>query len=112
LGDGRAILFGHDWGAPIVWNTALLYPNKVAAVAGLSVPYIPRGPVAFIDIAKAAYKERFFYQLYFQEQGVAEEEFRPTSPLLCERSILPSPARRRSTSGSNTSLRMRNCSMA
>ncbi|NJS15230.1 MAG: alpha/beta hydrolase [Sphingopyxis sp.] len=20
---GRAILFGHDWGAPIVWNTAL-----------------------------------------------------------------------------------------
>ncbi len=81
LGDGRAILFGHDWGAPIVWNTALLYPNKVAAVAGLSVPYIPRGPVAFIDIAKAAYKERFFYQLYFQEQGVAEEEFEADIPV-------------------------------
>ncbi len=81
LGDGRAILFGHDWGAPIVWNTALLYPNKVTAVAGLSVPYIPRGPVAFIDIAKAAYKERFFYQLYFQEQGVAEEEFEANIPV-------------------------------
>jgi epoxide hydrolase A/B len=22
LGGGTAILFGHDWGAPIVWNTA------------------------------------------------------------------------------------------
>jgi pimeloyl-ACP methyl ester carboxylesterase len=81
LGDSRAILFGHDWGAPIVWNTALLYPNKVTAVAGLSVPYIPRGPLAFIDVAKAAYKDRFFYQLYFQEQGVAEEELEADIPV-------------------------------
>jgi pimeloyl-ACP methyl ester carboxylesterase len=49
LGGGTAVLFGHDWGAPIVWNTALLYPDKIAAVAGLSVPYIPKGPVAFIE---------------------------------------------------------------
>src|SRR5262249_32022988 len=38
---GTSILFGHDWGAPIAWNTALLFPEKVTAVAGLSVPYIP-----------------------------------------------------------------------
>ena len=74
LGNGTAILFGHDWGAPIVWNTALLYPNKVRAVAGLSVPYIPRGPVAFIEMAKAMYTDRFFYQLYFQKEGTAEAE--------------------------------------
>jgi pimeloyl-ACP methyl ester carboxylesterase len=75
LGGGTAILFGHDWGAPIVWNTALLYPNKVTAVAGLSVPYIPKGPMAFIEMAKAMYKDRFFYQLYFQNEGIAEAEF-------------------------------------
>jgi len=74
LGDGNAILFGHDWGAPIVWSTALLHPDKVRAVAGLSVPYIPRGPVSFLDIIKAAYKDRFFYQLYFQQEGAAEFE--------------------------------------
>jgi len=51
LGGGTAILFGHDWGAPVVWNTALLYPNKVSAVAGLSVPFLPRGPVSFLDMA-------------------------------------------------------------
>jgi pimeloyl-ACP methyl ester carboxylesterase len=74
LGGGTAILFGHDWGAPIVWNTALLYPDKVTAIAGLSVPYLPRGPVPFIEMAKALYKDRFFYQLYFQKEGVAEAE--------------------------------------
>jgi pimeloyl-ACP methyl ester carboxylesterase len=74
LGDGRAILFGHDWGAPIVWNTALLYPDKVAAVAGLSVPYVPRGPISRVEALNAAYKDRFFYQLYFQKEGVAERE--------------------------------------
>jgi pimeloyl-ACP methyl ester carboxylesterase len=80
LGDGRAILFGHDWGAPVVWNTALLYPGKVAAVAGLSVPFLPRGPVSFIDMARAMYKDRFFYQLYFQQEGAAEAEFEADIP--------------------------------
>jgi epoxide hydrolase A/B len=80
LGGGTAILFGHDWGAPIVWNTALLYPGKVVAVAGLSVPFVPRGPASFIDMAKVMYKDRFFYQLYFQQEGVAEAEFESDIP--------------------------------
>jgi pimeloyl-ACP methyl ester carboxylesterase len=80
LGGGTAILFGHDWGAPIVWNTALLYPGKVVAVAGLSVPFVPRGPASFIDMAKVMYKDRFFYQLYFQNEGVAEAEFETDIP--------------------------------
>lgn len=40
LGEEKAILVGHDWGAPICWNTAALYPERVSAVVGLSVPYI------------------------------------------------------------------------
>lgn len=74
LGGGRAILFGHDWGAPIVWTTTLLYPEKVTGVAGLSVPYIPQGPVPFLALARQVYAGRFFYQLYFQQEGVAEAE--------------------------------------
>jgi pimeloyl-ACP methyl ester carboxylesterase len=80
LGGGSAILFGHDWGAPIVWNTALLYPDKVVAVAGLSVPFVPRRPASFIDMAKVMYKDRFFYQLYFQQEGVAEAELEADIP--------------------------------
>ena len=74
LGGGRGILFGHDWGAPIVWASARLHADKVAAVAGLSVPHIPFGQVSLIDLAKELFKDRFFYQLYFQEEGVAEAE--------------------------------------
>lgn len=74
LGGGQAILFGHDWGAPIVWNTALLYPDKVRAVAGLSVPYFPRGETSMLKLAEQIYAGRFFYQLYFQKEGVAEAE--------------------------------------
>jgi pimeloyl-ACP methyl ester carboxylesterase len=72
---GKAILFGHDWGAPIVWNTALRHGDKVAAVAGLSVPYVPAGDVNFLDMARQIYAGKFFYQLYFQAEGVAEAEF-------------------------------------
>ncbi|CAM3190575.1 Alpha/beta fold hydrolase [Sphingomonas antarctica] len=72
---GRAILFGHDWGAPIVWQTSIRYPEKVAAVAGLSVPYRPMTDTSFLDIMRHVHKDSFFYQLYFQEPGVAEAEF-------------------------------------
>jgi pimeloyl-ACP methyl ester carboxylesterase len=75
LGEKQAILIGHDWGAPIVWNTALFVPDKVRAVAGLSVPYAGRGPMPRIELFRNLYKDRFFYQLYFQEPGVAEAEF-------------------------------------
>ena len=74
LGERQAILIGHDWGAPIVWNTALFHPEKVRAVAGLSVPHTGRGPLPRIELFRRIYKGRFFYQLYFQTPGVAEAE--------------------------------------
>lgn len=74
LGDGSAIVFGHDWGAPIAWNTARLHADKVRAVAGLSVPYLPVSEVSTIELWKQLYADRFFYQLYIQEPGVAEAE--------------------------------------
>jgi pimeloyl-ACP methyl ester carboxylesterase len=74
LGDGQAIVFGHDWGAPIAWNTARLHPDKVRAVAGLSVPYTPIGPTSPLDMWRERYEGTFFYQLYIETPGVAEAE--------------------------------------
>jgi pimeloyl-ACP methyl ester carboxylesterase len=74
LGDGPAIVFGHDWGAPIAWNTARFHPTKVRAVAGMSVPYTPVGPTPSTAMWTQLYADRFFYQNYFQAPGVAEAE--------------------------------------
>lgn len=74
MSDEPVVLFGHDWGAPIVYNTALLYPELTRAVAGLSVPYIPSGDVLGLDMFDLLYENRFFYQLYFQQEGIVEAE--------------------------------------
>ncbi len=74
--DGTAVLIGHDWGAPIVWNTALTRPDRVSAVAGLSVPYTGIPAINFLDAVKAVFTDngKFFYQVYFQDVGPPEAE--------------------------------------
>lgn len=74
--DKKVIIVGHDWGAPISWNTALLYPDTVKAVGCMSVPYTPPGDRMFLDVIHDIFTRRgkFFYQVYFQEEGVAEAE--------------------------------------
>lgn len=72
-----AVLIGHDWGAPIVWNTAVMHPKRVRAVAGLSVPYFGAPPMSLDDLIKIMYVDqgKFFYQAYFKDEGVAEAAF-------------------------------------
>ena len=75
LGATRAALVGHDWGAPIVWSSALLRPDLFWAVAGLSVPYSPRGerrPLAAMRQLAGADHE--LYVEVFQSPGRAEAE--------------------------------------
>ena len=70
----QAVIIGHDWGAPAAWHSALMRPDRFRAVAGLSVPYRPRGRISAIDAFKAAGMETL-YMMYFQQPGVAEREF-------------------------------------
>ena len=74
LGYETAVVFGHDWGAPTAWSCALNHADKVSAVGALSVPFRPRGDSPPLATLKAIFKDRFFYQLYFQEPGKAEAE--------------------------------------
>lgn len=74
LGDGPAVVVGHDWGAPTAWNTARLHPDRVRAVVGMSVPYLPVSETSSLALWEQVYAGRFFYQLYFREPGVAEAE--------------------------------------
>src|SRR5262245_13271227 len=73
LGESTAVIAGHDWGAPVAWHAALLRPDRFRAVIGLSVPFWPRRPVR-PTAAMPQTDDAIFYQLYFQEPGVAESE--------------------------------------
>jgi pimeloyl-ACP methyl ester carboxylesterase len=74
LGLKQAAIVGHDWGAPVAWHSALFRPDRFPAVAGLSVPFRPRGPARPSTVMPRT-DDAVFYQLYFQEPGVAEANF-------------------------------------
>ena len=77
--DRPAVLIGHDWGAPIVYNSALIHPDKFTAVAALSVSYSGAPKRSFDDVILQEFddKNRFFYQSYFRDPGRAEAVFDP-----------------------------------
>lgn len=66
-----AVFVGHDWGASVVWHLARQYPDRVRAVAGLSVPATPRSSGPPTAIMRARLGEDF-YMIWFQEPGVAD----------------------------------------
>jgi pimeloyl-ACP methyl ester carboxylesterase len=74
MGEENAVIAGHDWGAPVAWTAAQLRPDRFRAVIGLSVPFVPRGPVRPTS-GMPQTDDAIWYQLYFQQPGVAEAEY-------------------------------------
>jgi epoxide hydrolase A/B len=73
LGIASAVIAGHDWGAPVAWLAAQLRPDRFRAIIALSVPYRARGTVRPTAVMPQT-EDAVWYQLYFQEPGVAEAE--------------------------------------
>ena len=42
MDETEAVIIGHDWGASVAWQAALMRPDVFRAVAALSVPFQPR----------------------------------------------------------------------
>jgi len=74
VGAQRAAFVGHDFGAVVAWSMPLLHPDRVAAVAGLAVPPIPRPLTPPTEAFRRIFGDNFFYILYFQEPGPADAE--------------------------------------
>lgn len=74
IGEERAVFVGHDWGAMVVWQLALLAPERVAGVVGMSVPFLPRGALPPTQLMRQVMGDAFFYMLYFQQPGVADAD--------------------------------------
>ncbi len=75
LGHKTAAVIGHDWGAPTAWLCAQMYPQLITAVGALSNPFSARSPSPPMAIMEKVFEGQFFYQLYYQTQGVAEAEW-------------------------------------
>src|SRR5581483_6541036 len=67
LGIQTARVVGHDWGAAVAWAIASFVPDRVERLAVLSV-----GHPASFRTAGYAQREKSWYMLLFQFEGVAE----------------------------------------
>lgn len=74
LGHQQVAMIGHDWGALIAWHLALLEPERVQVVSGMSVPFGGRPKAPAIHKMREHFADRFHYIIYFQEIGPAERE--------------------------------------
>jgi pimeloyl-ACP methyl ester carboxylesterase len=74
LGVEKAAFVGHDWGAWMMWFMALLHPERVECLTNLSVAYWQRAAAPPMETAKKVFGDIFFYQLYFQDVGPADDE--------------------------------------
>ena len=71
LAIDTATVVGHDWGSDLAWKFALIEPQRVSAVVGISVPYVPRAPAAPTTLMREQIGEDF-YIVWIQEPGAAE----------------------------------------
>ncbi len=72
MGEESAVVVGHDWGALVAAYAALFRPDLFRAVALLSVPYAPRGPLNQTEWERKRYPGKIFYQAALRSAGSNE----------------------------------------
>src|SRR4051812_27444556 len=70
LGVETTSVVGHDWGAGVAWLTAALHPDRVERLVAMSVGHPGAQRRTIAD------REKAWYMLLFQFEGVAEELLR------------------------------------
>tara|TARA_R110002110_G_scaffold3104_11_gene15937 strand:- start:3562 stop:4533 length:972 start_codon:yes stop_codon:yes gene_type:complete len=68
----KAVFCGHDWGGIVVWQAALLHPDRMKGVIGVNTPFIPRLTMDPIAAMRAVYGDDM-YIVFFQKFGEAEK---------------------------------------
>jgi pimeloyl-ACP methyl ester carboxylesterase len=71
LGIEKAVFCGHDWGGFVVWQMALLHPDRTAGVIGVNTPFTPRGSIDPIQMMRERLGEEM-YIVHFQKPGEAD----------------------------------------
>ncbi|WP_339877412.1 alpha/beta hydrolase [uncultured Algoriphagus sp.] len=71
-GYADATFIGHDWGANVVWNLALLHPKRVNGVINLALPYQERGEKPWIEWMEEMFGGDFYFVHFNRQPGVAD----------------------------------------
>jgi len=75
FGYDSAIFVGHDWGAMVATWLTLLHPDRVTAVANLSVPYQVRGDRPWIEWMEEVFGGDNYFVHFNRQPGVADRVF-------------------------------------
>lgn len=70
----RAVFVGHDWGAIVVWQMALLEPGCMAGLIALNIPFLPRPPINPLTYMRWRLGKDF-YIVDFQKSDEADRRF-------------------------------------
>jgi len=72
FGYNDAVFVGHDWGANVVWNMAILHPARVKKIINLALPYKARTPVPWIAFMESVFGEDNYFVHFNRKPGVAD----------------------------------------
>lgn len=75
FGYADALFVGHDWGAIVVWNLAMMHPTRVSGVVNLSVPFMHRGTSEWVGFWESQLGGDFYIVHFNRQPGVADAIF-------------------------------------
>jgi pimeloyl-ACP methyl ester carboxylesterase len=75
FGYDDAVFVGHDWGAIVVWNLAMLHSDRVRGVINLSVPFMERGSTPWTEFWERRLGGNFYIVHFNRQPGVADAAF-------------------------------------
>lgn len=74
LGIEKALFVGHDWGALMLWQMALLVPERMRGLVAVNIPFYPRPPVDPMLMMRTVLGPDF-YIVNFQDSDEADRRF-------------------------------------
>ncbi|MCH9693372.1 MAG: alpha/beta hydrolase [Gammaproteobacteria bacterium] len=70
----RAVFVGHDWGAILLWQMAMIAPERIEKIIVLNIPHYPRTPIDPVEHARQRLGDDF-YIVNFQDSDEADMAF-------------------------------------
>lgn len=75
FGYRDAVFLGHDWGAIILWNFAMIHADRISGLINLSVPFMDRGPSEWVGFWEKMLGPDFYMVHFNRQPGVADSVF-------------------------------------